>query len=226
MVPRVLSYGVVCIPREVDCHGWRPSPLPTFSMGPPWRQSWSSARRDRTARPASPSLVCERFSDGEGRGWVRRDAADGRAPWCSRRRPHARLLRSSQPLLPPWNPPACSLREQGWSKRLHAQRRCHVVSHRIVTDPTAPMEGLHPEGAGPAPALIGDGPMNELMPDVAPQPSELVLVKQYASAFFGTTLASTLRANGIGTVVIVGVSTSGLRPRHRSRCAATRVCAG
>ena len=57
--------------------------------------------------------------------------------------------------------------------------------------------------------LIGEGPMNELMPDVQPLPSELVLVKQYASAFFGTTLASTLQANGIDTVVIVGVSTSG-----------------
>jgi maleamate amidohydrolase len=47
------------------------------------------------------------------------------------------------------------------------------------------------------------------MPDVQPLLSELVLVKQYASAFFGTTLASTLQGNGIDTVVIVGVSTSG-----------------
>jgi maleamate amidohydrolase len=57
--------------------------------------------------------------------------------------------------------------------------------------------------------LIGGGPLGELMPEVAPAADELVLVKQYASAFFGTTLASTLLAQGIDTVVLVGVSTSG-----------------
>ncbi|MGL1080512.1 isochorismatase family protein, partial [Vibrio parahaemolyticus] len=47
------------------------------------------------------------------------------------------------------------------------------------------------------------------MPQVAPLPGEPVLVKQYASAFFGTSLASTLRAQGVDTVIVVGVSTSG-----------------
>lgn len=57
--------------------------------------------------------------------------------------------------------------------------------------------------------LVGDGPMGELMAPVAPQDGELVVVKQYASAFFGTSLASTLHAQGVDTVVVVGVSTSG-----------------
>lgn len=57
--------------------------------------------------------------------------------------------------------------------------------------------------------LFGGGPMSELMPEVAPVEGELVMVKQYASAFFGTHLASTLTAWGVDTVVIVGVSTSG-----------------
>ena len=47
------------------------------------------------------------------------------------------------------------------------------------------------------------------MPEVAPVEGELVIIKQYASAFFGTSLASTLVARGIDTVVLVGVSTSG-----------------
>jgi maleamate amidohydrolase len=42
-----------------------------------------------------------------------------------------------------------------------------------------------------------------------PQPGEPVVVKQYASAFFGTSLASTLHALGVDTVVVSGVSTSG-----------------
>ena len=42
-----------------------------------------------------------------------------------------------------------------------------------------------------------------------PAPGEPVLLKQYASAFFGTPLASTLRTLGVDTLVIGGVSTSG-----------------
>jgi maleamate amidohydrolase len=44
---------------------------------------------------------------------------------------------------------------------------------------------------------------------VAPETGEPVVVKQYASAFFGTPLASTLHTLGVDTVVIAGVSTSG-----------------
>ncbi len=42
-----------------------------------------------------------------------------------------------------------------------------------------------------------------------PDPAEPVVVKQYASAFFGTTLAPTLLGLGVDTVVLAGVSTSG-----------------
>jgi maleamate amidohydrolase len=44
---------------------------------------------------------------------------------------------------------------------------------------------------------------------LAPEAGEHVLVKQYASAFFGTSLATTLYAAGVDTVVVAGVSTSG-----------------
>jgi len=42
-----------------------------------------------------------------------------------------------------------------------------------------------------------------------PLPGEPLIVKQYASAFFGTSLAPTLHALGVDTVVVCGVSTSG-----------------
>ena len=42
-----------------------------------------------------------------------------------------------------------------------------------------------------------------------PEANEVVVVKQYASAFFGTSLASTLHVAGVDTVVLAGVSTSG-----------------
>lgn len=42
-----------------------------------------------------------------------------------------------------------------------------------------------------------------------PAPGEIVISKQYASAFFGTSLVSTLTALRVDTVLIAGLSTSG-----------------
>lgn len=44
---------------------------------------------------------------------------------------------------------------------------------------------------------------------LTPEPDELVISKQYPSAFFGTSLASTLHAAGIDTVILTGLTTSG-----------------
>ncbi len=44
---------------------------------------------------------------------------------------------------------------------------------------------------------------------LVPEAGELVISKQYPSAFFGTSLASTLTANRIDTAIITGVTTSG-----------------
>ncbi len=57
--------------------------------------------------------------------------------------------------------------------------------------------------------FVGKAPLGEIMPEVKPLPSEVVIVKQYASSFFGTSLASTLQASGIDTLIVTGVSTSG-----------------
>jgi maleamate amidohydrolase len=54
--------------------------------------------------------------------------------------------------------------------------------------------------------LVGDNDMNEFMPEVAPRADELVLNKQYESAFFGTTLATTMHAHGFDTVVQDAIS--------------------
>lgn len=56
-------------------------------------------------------------------------------------------------------------------------------------------------GAHPELAAFAEG--------LEPLPGETVISKQYASAFFGTSLASTLTALGVDTVLIAGLSTSG-----------------
>jgi maleamate amidohydrolase len=42
-----------------------------------------------------------------------------------------------------------------------------------------------------------------------PLPHDLCVTKHYASAFFGTSLATTLHTKGVDTVLVTGVSTSG-----------------
>ena len=62
----------------------------------------------------------------------------------------------------------------------------------------------------PALACFGEGAAGD-WGDLAlePEAGEVVVVKQYASAFFGTSLATTLHTAGVDTVVLAGVSTSG-----------------
>lgn len=44
---------------------------------------------------------------------------------------------------------------------------------------------------------------------VEPEPGDLVIEKQYPSAFFGTTLVSTLAAQRVDSVIVTGTTTSG-----------------
>lgn len=84
-----------------------------------------------------------------------------------------------------------------------------VVHTRVVYSDDGRDGGMFVRKVPALQPLFGGGPLSELMPEVAPLPNELVVVKQYASSFFGTSVASTLIAAGVDTVVIVGVSTSG-----------------
>ncbi|MFT3967231.1 MAG: isochorismatase family protein [Sphingobium sp.] len=52
-------------------------------------------------------------------------------------------------------------------------------------------------------------PFAAFPPTLQPRPGELVVTKQYPSAFFATHLASTLHAAGVDTVFLTGYSTSG-----------------
>ena len=70
-----------------------------------------------------------------------------------------------------------------------------------------------------------DDPLGDFPDAPRPRDDELVVVKQYASAFFGTTLASTLQARGIDTLVIAGYSTSGcVRASATASRTGTRAC--
>ncbi len=57
--------------------------------------------------------------------------------------------------------------------------------------------------------MVQGNPLAETCAEVLPAPGEPVFTKQYASAFFGTSLAATLTGAQVDTTIIVGCSTSG-----------------
>lgn len=57
--------------------------------------------------------------------------------------------------------------------------------------------------------MVEGEPLAEIVPELPPQAQDVVIVKQYASAFFGTSLAAMLTSLGIDTILLTGCSTSG-----------------
>ncbi|MEG3154496.1 isochorismatase family protein [Sphingomonas sp. RB1R13] len=84
-----------------------------------------------------------------------------------------------------------------------------VIFTNVVYQPGGADGGLFYRKV-PALKLFDRGsPAGAFPPSLQPQDDETVVTKQYASAFFGTSLASTLMAASIDTLVITGFSTSG-----------------
>ena len=114
----------------------------------------------------------------------------------------------------PDSPLACDLEEVvGAVERLLRVGR--AAGLRVVYTTVAYDEGGKQAAAAfidKVPALLtleaGTGWV-EIDPRIAPQADEPVLTKLFASAFFGTTLASLLVAAGCDSVIVTGASTSG-----------------
>jgi nicotinamidase-related amidase len=84
-----------------------------------------------------------------------------------------------------------------------------IVFTNVVYQPGGKDGGLFYRKV-PALRLFQSGsPLGAFPPGLEPREDETVVSKQYASAFFGTSLASTLHAQGVDTVLITGFSTSG-----------------
>jgi maleamate amidohydrolase len=57
--------------------------------------------------------------------------------------------------------------------------------------------------------FLPSNPMTEIVPELEPVAGDTVLIKQYASSFFGTSLGAMLTALRVDTLIITGCSTSG-----------------
>lgn len=84
-----------------------------------------------------------------------------------------------------------------------------VIYTNVVYHASGVNGGRFFQKAMPLRHFVEGNPMGDWAKGLVPDPSELVISKQYASAFFGTSLASTLASQRIDSVILTGVSTSG-----------------
>lgn len=108
-----------------------------------------------------------------------------------------------------------------------------VIYTKVLYHPSGRDGGLFVKKV-PALRLLTEGePMAEIDPFIPPMDDDLIIVKNYPSAFFGTSLASTLFAQGIDTIILTGCSTSGCvratavdGVQHGFRVIVARECVG
>lgn len=84
-----------------------------------------------------------------------------------------------------------------------------VILTNVVYHPSAIDGGRFFEKAAPLRNFLQGSPMGAFGPGLVPFDDELVVSKQYPSAFFGTSLASTLTALCVDSVLLTGLTTSG-----------------
>tara|TARA_R110002126_G_scaffold10841_2_gene49490 strand:+ start:2885 stop:3538 length:654 start_codon:yes stop_codon:yes gene_type:complete len=84
-----------------------------------------------------------------------------------------------------------------------------VILTNVSYHPSAIDGGRFFEKAAPLRYFIEGNPMAAFARGLEPRAEELVVTKQYPSAFFGTSLASTLTAIGADSVLLTGLTTSG-----------------
>lgn len=80
-----------------------------------------------------------------------------------------------------------------------------VIYTRLVTSDGI---GMYGDRIDREPLLASD-PRSQVVEELAPEPGDVVLEKQLASAFFGTPLSFVLSRHGVDTLLIGGGSTSG-----------------
>ena len=84
-----------------------------------------------------------------------------------------------------------------------------VVYTRVIYSPSGIDGGIFVQKVPVLRTMVEGEPLAEIVPELPPAATEVILNKQYASAFFGTSLAAMLTAQGVDTVIITGCSTSG-----------------
>ncbi|WP_106743550.1 isochorismatase family protein [Yoonia maritima] len=89
------------------------------------------------------------------------------------------------------------------------QAEIPIVLTKMVLDSNGITAGRFFEKATPLKAFLPGAKTGEFADGLVPRENEIILPKQYPSAFFATSLASTLNFLGCDSVILTGLSTSG-----------------
>ncbi len=84
-----------------------------------------------------------------------------------------------------------------------------VIYTNVEFHPSMVDGGRFAQKVGALTSFVRGSPLGAWPAGLEPNEEELVISKQYASAFFGTSLAATLTAQGHDSLIISGLSTSG-----------------
>ncbi len=94
--------------------------------------------------------------------------------------------------------------------KLARQKKMPIIHTRVLYNPSDFIDGgVWIKKAPVLKSLVPGNKYAKFCKGVEPGKGELLITKNYASAFFGTSLAATLTAAGIDTLLITGCTTSG-----------------
>jgi maleamate amidohydrolase len=112
-------------------------------------------------------------------------------------------------------------------------RELPVVYTQVLYSKTALEGGVFVQKVPVLRTLVPGAELAAIVPELAPHEQDVVLTKHYASAFFGTSLASLLTARRVDTLIVTGCSTSGCvratavdAMQHGFRVIVPRECVG
>jgi maleamate amidohydrolase len=89
------------------------------------------------------------------------------------------------------------------------RKKVPIIYTRVLYHPSGADGGLFVQKVPALRRMVEGEPLADIVPELPPGPDDVILIKQYASSFFGTSLAAMLTARGADTLIIAGCSTSG-----------------
>lgn len=92
---------------------------------------------------------------------------------------------------------------------LAREKRAPVIYTRVLYNRNGLDGGIFVKKVPVLLRMVEGEPLADIVPQLPPAPQDVIINKQYASAFFGTSLAAMLTAQGVDTLILTGCSTSG-----------------
>ena len=92
---------------------------------------------------------------------------------------------------------------------LARQKEIPVIYTQVLYNQNGLDGGLFVQKVPILRTMVAGEPLAQIVPELPAAPQDVILIKQYASAFFGTSLAAMLTSLSIDTIILTGCSTSG-----------------